>query len=52
MNFSREEWQQALRTGRKSQEIKQSIQEAFAISDNRAGFEAALKESGFYLAEG
>jgi hypothetical protein len=52
MNFTREEWQQALRTGRKPGEIKQSIQEAFAVSDNRASFEAALKESGFYLARG
>jgi len=52
LNFTRAEWQQALRSGRKPKDIKRDIQEAFAISDNRKSFEAALKESGFYLARG
>lgn len=52
LNFTREEWEQAQRTGRSPAEIKKSIQEAWAISDCRASFEHALEERGFYLAVG
>ncbi len=51
-NFTLEQWQQAKRMGRKAGELKQDIQDAWAISDNKASFEAALQEKGFMLARG
>ena len=52
LNFSREEWQQAKRAGVDPREIKVALQEAWKLSDNRASFEQALKERGFWLAKG
>jgi hypothetical protein len=52
LNFTREEWQQAKRAGVDPREIKAALQDAWKLSDNRASFEAALKERGFWLARG
>ncbi|MCG8695283.1 MAG: relaxase/mobilization nuclease domain-containing protein [Minwuiales bacterium] len=52
LNFTLEEWQQAKRTGQSAKDIKAAIQDAWAISDNRASFRHALDERGFRLARG
>ena len=52
LNYTRAEWQQDLRTGRKPDAIKREIQECWALSDNRSSFEHALQEIGYYLAKG
>ncbi len=52
LNFNLEEWQQAKRTGQSAKDIKAAIQNAWAISDNRASFTHALEERGFKLARG
>lgn len=52
LNFTREEWQQAKRAGVDPREIKAALQDAWKHSDNRAAFEQALKERGFWLAKG
>ncbi|WP_340149053.1 relaxase/mobilization nuclease domain-containing protein [uncultured Sneathiella sp.] len=51
-NFTLAEWQQAKRIGQHAGELKESIQEAWAISDSRATFSHALEERGLYLARG
>ncbi|WOI52592.1 relaxase/mobilization nuclease domain-containing protein [Parvularcula sp. LCG005] len=51
-NFTLAEWQQAKRMGRNARDLKQTMLDAWAISDSRAGFEAALQERGFKLARG
>jgi len=52
LSFSREEWQQAKRSGIDPREIKAALQGAWKLSDNRTSFEHALKERGFWLAKG
>ncbi|TVZ39753.1 hypothetical protein P886_4161 [Alteromonadaceae bacterium 2753L.S.0a.02] len=52
LNFTRAEWQQALRTGQKAGEIKEALQECWAISDSRKAFEQALGDKGYTLARG
>lgn len=52
LNYTRAEWQQAARIGRKASDIKRELQESWAISENRKGFENALRESGYYLSRG
>lgn len=52
LNFSREEWQQAKRSGIDPREIKSALHQCWNTSDNRSSFEAALKERGFWLAKG
>ncbi|WP_299632589.1 relaxase/mobilization nuclease domain-containing protein [uncultured Roseobacter sp.] len=52
MTFSREEWQQAKRAKQDPKELKAMFQECWARSDNRASFQKALEERGFYLAKG
>ena len=52
LNYSRAEWQQALRIGRKPDDIKRELQECWAISDSKQGFESALQETGYTLAQG
>ncbi|RMB02917.1 relaxase/mobilization nuclease domain-containing protein [Eilatimonas milleporae] len=52
LNFSREEWQQALRVGRDPREIKQIFQSAWRYSDSAKAFNSALMESGFIIARG
>ncbi len=49
-NYTLAEWQQAKRVGKDAREIKEAFQDAWAISDNRASFEHALKERGYWLA--
>ncbi len=51
-NYSLAEWQQAKRIDKDAREIKEAFQDAWAISDNRASFEHALKERGYWLARG
>lgn len=51
-NYTLAEWQQAKRVGKDAREIKAAFQDAWAISDNRASFEYALKERGYWLARG
>lgn len=52
LNFTREEWQQAKRAGVDPREIKTALRQSWELSDNRASFEQALKERGFWLAKG
>ncbi|MFZ5912999.1 MAG: relaxase/mobilization nuclease domain-containing protein [Pseudomonadota bacterium] len=52
LTFTREEWQQAERTGRSASAIKACLQECWAASDSRKAFESALGERGFFLAQG
>ena len=51
-NYTLAEWQQAKRVGKDAREIKEAFQDAWAISDNCASFEHALKERGYWLARG
>lgn len=51
-SFSLAEWQQAKRAGLNAGDLKQAIQECWAVSDSRAAFAAALEERGLYLARG
>ena len=52
LNYTRAEWQQALRIGRKPSDIKRELQESWAISDSKQSFANALQEQGYYLAHG
>lgn len=52
LTYTKEEWQQAARTGRSASAIKACLQECWAASDNRKAFESALGERGFFLAQG
>lgn len=52
LSFTREEWQQSKRVGVDPREIKSALQQCWQASDNRASFEQALKERGFWLAKG
>lgn len=52
LNYTRQEWQQALRTGQNPKIIKASLQESWLISDSRKAFEHALQDRGYYLARG
>ncbi|MCB1984147.1 MAG: relaxase [Burkholderiales bacterium] len=52
LNYTRQEWQQALRTGQNPKDIKSALQDSWAISDNRKSFERALQDRGYYLAKG
>lgn len=52
LNFTREEWQQALRIARSPRDIKRELQEAWAVSDNRKSFERALSDIGYTLSKG
>lgn len=51
-NFSLAEWQQARRQQADPRWIKQSIQDAWAKSDNTRSLSRALEERGFFLAKG
>ncbi|MDJ0628821.1 MAG: relaxase [Rhodobacter sp.] len=46
------EWQAAKRRGRNAIDQRKLIQQCWAMSDSRAGFEAALSEYGYILARG
>lgn len=52
LNFTREEWQQAKRAGLDPRELKAVLAQCWKASDNRASFERALRERGFWLAKG
>ena len=52
LNYSRAEWQQALRIGRKPDDIKRELQECWVVSDSKESFASALQEIGYYLAQG
>lgn len=52
LNYTRAEWQQAARIGRKPADIKRELQESWAISDSKQSFAIALQEQGYYLAQG
>lgn len=52
LNYTRAEWQQAARIGRKAGDIKRELQESWSVSDNRKGFDNALRNSGYFLARG
>jgi hypothetical protein len=51
-NFTLDEWQQAKRQGHDPRAIKTALQDAWAISDNKAALVHALKERGYMLARG
>lgn len=52
LNFTRGEWQQALRAGRDPREIKQVFSQAWRQSDGAKAFKGALQSYGFILARG
>lgn len=52
LNYSLEEYQVAKRAKRDPQEIKATLKECWAQSDNKASFETALNEHGFQLCRG
>jgi hypothetical protein len=51
-NYDRQTWQQAKRLGEDPRDLKQIIQQAWAVSDNRASFESALERHALHLARG
>jgi len=51
-NFTLAEWQQSKRMGREARDIKELMQECWAVSDSGAAFAQALKARGFSLAQG
>lgn len=51
-NFSLKEWQQAKRLGRDPRDLKELMQECWAVSDSYAAFAQALKARGITLAKG
>jgi len=51
-NFTREEWQQAKRTGHDAEAIKRMFRESWATSDSSKAFAQALKARGYTLARG
>jgi hypothetical protein len=52
LNFTLSEWQQAKRLQEDPKVIKQLFQDCWAVSNNKASFEKALNDYGFYLAKG
>ena len=52
LNFSLAEWQQAQRMNVDPRVVKAIVQECWAASDSGAAFMSALKEHGYYLAQG
>ncbi|MEO1221510.1 MAG: relaxase/mobilization nuclease domain-containing protein [Pseudomonadota bacterium] len=52
LNFTLEEWQQGKRTGLGAKQTKALIRDCWNSSDTQQSFEAALREKGFWLAQG
>ncbi|MGY8814170.1 MAG: relaxase/mobilization nuclease domain-containing protein, partial [Gammaproteobacteria bacterium] len=52
LNYTRSEWQQAARIGRRPADIKRELQENWSASDSKKSFMNALRESGYSLAWG
>ena len=50
--FTREEWQQAKRVKQDAKTLKALFQDCWRNSDSRKAFDSALKERGFFLAQG
>ncbi len=50
--FTLDEWQKAKSLGMDAKTVKQALQEAWAVSDNKSSFEHALSDHGFILARG
>lgn len=51
-NFSLQDWQQSKRAGRDARDLKELLQECWAVSDSKAAFMQALQSRGFTLARG
>lgn len=51
-NFSLAQWQQAKRNGLDPKDIKRTMQDCWAKSDNQQTFSRELKEQGYVLAKG
>ncbi|UDF05360.1 relaxase/mobilization nuclease domain-containing protein [Asticcacaulis sp. AND118] len=51
-NFTLEEWQQAKRAGLNAKDLKQAVQECWAVSDGVQTLDRALEEKGLFLARG
>ncbi|MBL4602891.1 MAG: relaxase/mobilization nuclease domain-containing protein [Emcibacteraceae bacterium] len=51
-NFTLAEWQQAKRAGKDPRDIQASFEDAWAISDSKAGFIHAMEERGYVVAKG
>ncbi|HEV2517201.1 MAG TPA: relaxase [Devosia sp.] len=51
-NFTRDEWQQTLRSGQDAAEVKRIFQDCWAISDSLPAFRSAMEARGYYLAAG
>ena len=51
-NFTLKEWQQSKRMGRDARDLKELMQDCWAVSDSKASFMQALKSRGFTLAKG
>lgn len=51
-NFSLKDWQQSKRMGRDPRDLKELMQECWAVSDSKAAFMQALKARGIALAKG
>lgn len=51
-NFTLAQWQQAKRNGLDPKEIKRTLQDCWAKSDNQQSFKRVLEEQGYILAKG
>lgn len=51
-NFTLEQWQQAKRMGVHGRDLKETVRECWAVSDNRQSFAQALEARGMTLARG
>lgn len=51
-NFTLAEWQQAKRASLDARELRATVQQCWAISDNGPAFAKALEERGLFLAQG
>ena len=52
LNYDIHTWQQAKRLGEDPRDLKAIIQQAWAVSDDRASFERALEQNALHLARG
>lgn len=52
LSFTLAEWQQAKRVGRDPKQLKAQVQECWKGSDTKTAFETALRDNGFFLAQG
>lgn len=52
LNFDRQEWFKAKRAGKDPRDIKAVLQQCWAASDSGRAFRQALRDRGYFLAEG